>query len=58
MREAPGVHPLTSFEARGRRYYVDADNFPHKALLVGGRRLLQCCWRVLAASDCWWMPAG
>ena len=42
-READSVHPLASFQARGRRYYLDAANFGDKALLVGG-------WEVGAAS--------
>ncbi|KAL4423110.1 hypothetical protein ABPG77_004793 [Micractinium sp. CCAP 211/92] len=32
--EVEGVHPLSSFQARGRRYYVDAEHFPDKALLA------------------------
>ncbi|PRW59509.1 transmembrane mitochondrial [Chlorella sorokiniana] len=34
VTEADSVHPLTSFAARGRKYYVDAQNFPNKELLV------------------------
>ena len=32
--EADSVHPLTSFQARGRRYYLDAEHFPDKALMA------------------------
>ena len=32
--EADSVHPLSSFRARGRLYYVDANNFPDRALLA------------------------
>ena len=28
------MHPLSSFAARGRIYYVDAEHFPNKALLA------------------------
>ena len=34
FHEADTIHPLTSFEARGHRYYVDAEHFPDKALLA------------------------
>ena len=34
VREADTVHPLASFHVRGRYYYVDADHFENKALLV------------------------
>ena len=33
-RAADSIHPLTSFEARGRHYYVDADYFENKGLLA------------------------
>ena len=33
-READTIHPLASFEVHGRRYFVDADTFPDKALLA------------------------
>ncbi|KAI7840187.1 hypothetical protein COHA_005970 [Chlorella ohadii] len=36
VTEADSVHPLTSFAARGRKYYVDAQNFPNQELLVRG----------------------
>ncbi|KAL4458309.1 hypothetical protein ABPG75_013174 [Micractinium tetrahymenae] len=32
--EVESVHPLSSFQARGRRYYIDAEHFPDKALLA------------------------
>ena len=31
---ADTMHPLTSFAARGRLYYLDADHFPDKQLLA------------------------
>ncbi|EFN54418.1 hypothetical protein CHLNCDRAFT_135778 [Chlorella variabilis] len=34
VQEAASMHPLTSFQARGRRYYVDAEHFGDKALLA------------------------
>ena len=34
VRPADTVHPLTSFAARGRLYYLDADNFSDKQLLA------------------------
>ena len=37
------MHPLTSFAARGRKYYVDAQNFPNKELLVRGAGRAACC---------------
>jgi hypothetical protein len=33
-RDADSVHPLTSFQARGRLYYLDAEHFPDKALMA------------------------
>lgn len=59
VTEADSVHPLTSFAARGRKYYVDAQNFPNKDLLVRGRdaqhvaSTADCAW---AAQSCclWW----
>lgn len=42
VTEADSVHPLTSFAARGRKYYVDAQNFPNQELLVRGA--VACEW--------------
>ena len=33
-RAVDSIHPLTSFEARGRQFYVDADHFEDKTLLA------------------------